>query len=49
MSSDYRGLPVFQAGQAQIGRSQAEIENRIQHAVKPEIQSGAGRPLSTVH
>ena len=38
ISSDYRGLPLFQPGQAQIGRSQAQIENRIQHAGKFEIQ-----------
>jgi hypothetical protein len=32
------GITVVSAGQAQIGRSQAQIENRIQHAGKPEIQ-----------
>ena len=43
MSSDCRGLPVFQQpGQAHIGRSQAQIENRIQHAGKPEIQQPSG-------
>jgi hypothetical protein len=32
------GIAVVSAGQAQIGRSQAQIENRIEHAGKPEIQ-----------
>ena len=42
MSSDYRGLPLFQPGQAQIGRSQAQIEGPIHHAGKPEIQQPSG-------
>ena len=32
------GITVVSAGQAQIGRSQAQIKNRIQHAGKPEIR-----------
>jgi hypothetical protein len=36
------GITVVSAGQAQIGRSQAQIENRIQHAGTPEIQQPSG-------
>jgi hypothetical protein len=36
------GITVVSAGQAQIGRSQAQIETRIQHAGKPEIQQPSG-------
>ena len=36
------GITVVSAGQAQIGRSQAQIENRIQHAGKLEIQQPSG-------
>ena len=38
------GIAVVSAGQAQIGRSQAQIENRIQHAGKFEIQQPSGMP-----
>ena len=36
------GITVVSARQAQIGRSQAQIENRIQHAGKPANQLPSG-------
>ena len=42
MSSDYRGLPLFQPARPKSGGSQAQIGNRIQHAGKPEIQQPSG-------
>jgi hypothetical protein len=36
------GITIVSASQAQIGRSHAQIENRIQHAGKFEVQQPSG-------
>jgi hypothetical protein len=44
MFSDYRGLPAFQSGQAQIRPSQAQMDDLVQHPRNTEIQHRCGLP-----